>query len=110
MGTCMGRPSSRKIEKATYELHANTQNPRDHASIADFRQQHLAELAKLFVQVLRLCEHAATEPPIGMRDDNGRKPLLSWTVISSRCKRTRRRARDRHPKWHYLAGVRAPWV
>jgi transposase len=61
-GYCIGRTSSRKIEKATYEdvafrVLACNQHP-DHASIAEFRQRHLAELAKLFVQVLRLCEQA----------------------------------------------------
>lgn len=59
---CTGRVSSRAIEKATYEdvafryLAAN-QHP-DHDTIATFRRQHLASLAKLFVQVLQLCREA----------------------------------------------------
>src|SRR5713226_4619326 len=61
-GYCTGRVSSRKIEKATYEdvgfrVLACNQHP-DHDSIAEFRKQHLEELAQLFVQVLRLCEQA----------------------------------------------------
>lgn len=57
-----GRASSRKIEQATYDdlafryLAAN-QHP-DHDTIAQFRQEHLAALAGLFVQALRLCQRA----------------------------------------------------
>jgi transposase len=59
---CTGRPSSRQVERATYEevayrVLAADQQP-DHASIADFRKRHLAALAHLFVQVLRLCQAA----------------------------------------------------
>ncbi len=61
-GYCVGRRSSRKIEKASYEdvafrVLACNQHP-DHDSIAEFRKRHLAELAKLFVQVLQLCQQA----------------------------------------------------
>jgi len=61
-GYCIGRVSSRKIEKATYEdvafrVLACNRHP-DHDSIANFRQLHLEELAGLFVQVLKLCERA----------------------------------------------------
>jgi transposase len=59
---CIGKPSSRKIERATYEdvafrVLAANQHP-DHDSIAGFRQRHLDALAGLFVQVLRLCQAA----------------------------------------------------
>lgn len=59
---CMGKPSSRKIERATYEdiayrLIAGDQHP-DHDTIADFRHQHLKALSGLFVQVLLLCQQA----------------------------------------------------
>src|ERR1700721_867887 len=59
---CIGKPSSRKIEKATYEdigfrVLAGNQHP-DHDSIASFRQRHLTALAALFSQVLLLCEKA----------------------------------------------------
>jgi len=59
---CVGIPSSRKIEKATYEdvacrVLTGDQHP-DHTSIAAFRKQHLAALAGLFLQVLRLCQKA----------------------------------------------------
>src|SRR5512139_3876353 len=55
-------PSSRKIEKATYELIpfrvlTTDQHP-DHDTIAEFRRRHLESLAALFVQVLRLCQKA----------------------------------------------------
>jgi transposase len=61
-GYCIGLTSSRKIEKATYEsvpfrVLAADQHP-DHATIAEFRRRHLEALARLFVQVLRLCEKA----------------------------------------------------
>ena len=57
---CVGVPSSRKIEKRTYEdvafrvLAGNT-HP-DHTRISEFRRIHLQALSKLFVQVLRLCQ------------------------------------------------------
>ena len=59
---CTGKPSSRKIEQATYEevpyrVLAANQHP-DHDSIASFRQTHLAALAGLFTHVLRLCQQA----------------------------------------------------
>lgn len=59
---CVGLPSSRKIEQATYEdvafrVLTGNQHP-DHTSIAAFRKQHLAALAGLFLQVLRLCQKA----------------------------------------------------
>src|SRR5712692_11553733 len=61
-GYCIGRVSSRNLEQATYEdiafrVLACNQHP-DHDSIAEFRSQHLAELAKLFAQVLQMCEQA----------------------------------------------------
>jgi hypothetical protein len=61
-GYCIGKVSSRKLEKATYEdvafrVLACNQHP-DHDSIAEFRKRHLQELAKLFVQVLQMCERA----------------------------------------------------
>ena len=57
---CVGLPSSRKIEKRTYEdvafrvLAGNT-HP-DHSRISEFRRIHLPALSGLFVQVLRLCQ------------------------------------------------------
>lgn len=61
-GYCVGVTSSRKIEKATHEsvpfrVLAANQHP-DHDTIAEFRRRHLDALARLFVQVLRLCEKA----------------------------------------------------
>lgn len=59
---CMGIPSSRKIEAATYHqipfrVLSADQHP-DHDTIADFRKTHLKALAGLFVDVLRLCQKA----------------------------------------------------
>jgi len=59
---CRGVAGSRRIERATYEdvavrYLAADQHP-DHATIADFRKEHLANLSHLFVQVLRLCQQA----------------------------------------------------
>ena len=59
---CTGKPSSRQIERATYDevpyrVLAANQHP-DHDTLAAFRQQHLAALAGLFGQVLALCQRA----------------------------------------------------
>ncbi len=59
---CVGKPSSRKIERATYEdvafrVVSGDQHP-DHDVIATFRKEHLTALAALFVQVLKLCQQA----------------------------------------------------
>ena len=59
---CTGKPSSRKIEKATYEdvayrVLTADQHP-DHDTIANFRKRHLPALSGLFVQVLLLCQEA----------------------------------------------------
>lgn len=59
---CTGKPSSRKIARATYEdlafrVLAADQHP-DHDSLAEFRKRHLDALAGLFVQVLQLCQAA----------------------------------------------------
>jgi transposase len=61
-GYSTGRPSSRRIERATYEdvafrVIAGDQHP-DHDSIAAFRKEHLGAIAELFLQVLRLCQKA----------------------------------------------------
>ena len=61
-GYCRGVASSRRIERATYEdvafrYLAADQHP-DHDTIAAFRQEQLAPLAQLFVQVLQLCQRA----------------------------------------------------
>jgi transposase len=59
---CMGIPSSRKIEKETYEdiafrILAAGHHP-DHDTIADFRKNHLGALKGLFLQILLLCKEA----------------------------------------------------
>ena len=61
-GYAIGLTSSRRIEKATYDnvafrYLAADQHP-DHDTIANFRQQHLEELAVLFVEALQLCRQA----------------------------------------------------
>lgn len=59
---CVGKPSSRKIERATHDevafrVLSGDQHP-DHDCIADFRKRHLPALAGLFAQVLQLCQKA----------------------------------------------------
>lgn len=59
-GYATGVFSSRKIERATYEVIpfrfiAGDMHP-DHATIADFRKQNLAEVKELFVQVLLVAQ------------------------------------------------------
>jgi len=59
---CTGKPSSRRIERATWEevayrVLSADQHP-DHDSIAEFRKRHLKVLSDLFLQVLRLCQKA----------------------------------------------------
>ena len=59
---CMGIPSSRKIERETYEdiafrILAAGYHP-DHDTIADFRKTHLGALKGLFLQILLLCKEA----------------------------------------------------
>jgi len=59
---CTGVPSSRQIEKKTYEdvpfrVIAANRHP-DHDSICAFRKRHLNALADLFLQTLRLCQEA----------------------------------------------------
>jgi transposase len=61
-GYCRGVASSRRMARATYEdvafrYLAADQHP-DHDTLAAFRQEHLANLSQLFVQVLRLCQKA----------------------------------------------------
>jgi transposase len=61
-GYCTGMPSSRKIERATYEMApfrilSGDQHP-DHDTIASFRKTQLPQLASLFAQVLALCRQA----------------------------------------------------
>jgi transposase len=57
---CVGIPSSRKIEKATYHqipfrVLTADQQP-DHDTIAEFRKRHLKALSGLFVEALQLCQ------------------------------------------------------
>lgn len=59
---CVGTPSSRRIERATYEdvafrVLAAGSHP-DHDSIAAFRKRHLKALSRLFLQVLAICQRA----------------------------------------------------
>lgn len=59
---CVGTPSSRKIERCCVEdvafrVIAANQRP-DHDSICEFRKRHLSALARLFLDVLKLCQEA----------------------------------------------------
>jgi transposase len=58
----VGIPASRQIareldENVAFRVLASNQRP-DFRTISDFRRQHLAALAELFVQVLTLCQRA----------------------------------------------------
>jgi len=59
---CVGVPSSRKIERKTYEDVAfrvlAAGNHPDHTRLSEFRRIHSKSLAKLFKQVLQLCIEA----------------------------------------------------
>lgn len=59
---CIGVASSRKIERKSYEdvafrIISAGYHP-DHDTIAEFRNRHLGELSRLFVEVLLLCSKA----------------------------------------------------
>jgi transposase len=59
---CIGKPSSRAIERATHEdvafrVLAANQHP-DHDTVCEFRRRHLKSLAGLFLQVMQLCAAA----------------------------------------------------
>lgn len=61
-GYATGVASSRRLERATYEdvavrILTAGQHP-DHTRISEFRRQHLEALAKLFVQMLTVCQKA----------------------------------------------------
>lgn len=61
-GYCVGKVSSRKLEKATYEeipfrVLCAGQHP-DHSAISNFRKTHLSALEGLFGQILKLCAEA----------------------------------------------------
>lgn len=61
-GYCIGVVSSRKLEQATYRdlgfrMLAAGQHP-DHSVISEFRQRHLEFIRGLFLQTVRLCQHA----------------------------------------------------
>ena len=59
---CQGVYSSRRIARACKErvdfMAVTAMQQPDFRTVADFRKRHLAALAKLFLQVLRLCQRA----------------------------------------------------
>ncbi len=61
-GYCVGKPSSRRIQKELEEDVAfrvlAAENRPDFRTISDFRKRHLKALAKIFCQVLQLCQKA----------------------------------------------------
>ena len=61
-GYCAGKPSSRRMHKALEEDVAfrvlAAENRPDFRTISDFRKRHLKALAKIFCQVLQLCQKA----------------------------------------------------
>lgn len=79
----IGQRSSRQIERATYDSIpyrdlAAHQHP-EHETIAHFRQRHLAALADLFVQVLRLCREAGGLVRLGHVVADGTK-IQAWSA------------------------------
>jgi len=61
-GYCVGKPSSRRIQKELEEGVAfrvlSAENRPDFRTISDFRKRHLKALGKIFCQVLQLCQKA----------------------------------------------------
>lgn len=61
-GYCVGKPSSRRLQKGIEEDVAfrvlAAENQPDFRTISDFRKRHLKALAKIFCQVLQLCQKA----------------------------------------------------
>jgi len=61
-GYCVGKPSSRRIQKELEEDVAfrvlSAENRPDFRTISDFRKRHLKALARIFCQVLQLCQKA----------------------------------------------------
>jgi transposase len=61
-GYCVGKPSSRRIQKELEEDVAfrvlAAENLPDFRTISDFRKRHLKALAEIFCQVLQLCQKA----------------------------------------------------
>lgn len=61
-GYSVGIRSSRRIEQKTYDDVAfrvlSCDAHPDHSRISEFRKRHLAELSRLFVQVLEICKEA----------------------------------------------------
>lgn len=90
-GYATGRRSSRKLEKATYDdvacRYLSADQPPDHDTIAAFRQRHLGEMEKLFVQVLHLCQKAGLVS-LG-------KVAIDGTKLSGNASRSRSRSYDR---------------
>lgn len=65
---CVGKPGSRRIEKALQEEVAfrvlGAGNYPDFRTISDFRKIHISPLSRLFIQILKLCRKA------GLVDNN----------------------------------------
>ena len=85
-GYCVGKMSSRKIERATYDdvgfrVLSGNQQP-DHDSIAEFRKRQLQELGQLFVQVLQLCQRAGLVKPMVTPSDGSVRAEM-WQKLKS---------------------------
>src|SRR5271157_3315314 len=98
-GYSIGVTGSRRIEKATYDdvafryLAAN-QHP-DHDTIADFRRQHLKDLADLFQQALDLCR-ASGLVKLGNVAIDGTKILAN---ASTKRSLSHQKLQDREKHW-----------
>jgi len=104
-GYCVGRRSSRQIEKATHEdvafrYLAGNQHP-DHDTIAAFRRRHVEALGNLFAQVLELCR-AAGLVKVGaiaidgtkMKANASREQTVRYGQLEDREERLQQRVRE----------------
>src|SRR6478736_3874660 len=104
-GYCVGRRSSRQIEKATHEdvafrYLAGNQHP-DHDTIAGFRRRHAEALGNLFGQVLELCR-AAGLVKVGtiaidgtkMKANASREQTVRYGQLEDREERLQQRVRE----------------
>jgi len=104
-GYCVGRRSSRQIEKATHEdvafrYLAGNQHP-DHDTIAAFRRRHAEALGNLFGQVLELCR-AAGLVKVGtiaidgtkMKANASREQTVRYGQLEDREERLQQRVRE----------------
>lgn len=98
---CIGKPSSRKIEKGLYEdvglRYLGAGNFPDFRTISDFRKIHISPLERLFQQVLEMCQEAGLVK-LGVVSIDGTKVKANASMSENRdlkgLKKERRRLRE----------------